>query len=542
MNYWKKGNALLPPANEGQPPSNFLDKVYSLLDINSTGSQWNRKDIWGLLCGAYALLLQSHVNISNTANDLYMSPGVRGHYEPSPSTDFDVKAIFHSCLEHATNSKAFTFARKCIIPSIFSSASTSLHQTNHETDGTNFEFYFRVLAEFTNSYLETIAKFGEMPISREKWLIEAEEELHMQRLHHEQRMQFGIAPNKISENDTIGKIDFTKRPDCMDDLIAMVVEICSTCTKCSIQFWSREESEERDNEPVCLHPSLTLMKMESLQKEDNSLLPAYLSLLSVLSLAGTGDSYEVNVNGAELVNSILSQNNYNSSITWSYLLNALQWFADELSIQARSKTGTISSAYNNNNMNTSNTINDSSSYYYGANEEDNIENDPKSFSYNASTQQPKSTISNTDENTASSSLGENNTLAILSMLALISRVTIVCPNARISINSLQIPTSTEEMKQNDAITILFRLLTSSLSSNIKGEVFNVLAMLVKDDKEKASKAWELLEISQVLPTVLLSQYTYRSQGINKLPIPVNSVKFPPTGLPVSDNSDMSSLA
>jgi len=362
-----------------------------------------------------------------------------------------------------------------------------------------------------------------MPISREKWRIEEEEQLQLRRLHEEQRIQFGFQTNSSLEDSKHRQIDFGKRPDCMDDLIALAVEICSACPPCTVRFWDTDEgAEDCSGEEggtigaFQLRPSCALKKMECLQKEDNSLLPAYLSILAALSLAGTGNSSDFDKTGANIVHSILAQDSLDNSsdhqsmITWSYLLNAIQWYADHLSPSTYDqKTSSSSSSYSIHKHASSSSLFNSTSYYYGANEDFSLPNN-SSYKQTSSPQQPKQREKSANvvlKNSTKPTLGESNTLALLSVLALISRIASSSDNARAYINCIRIPSTNVGEREDDALTILFRLLTTSLSSDIKGEIFNALSALVRADKFMASKAWDLLEVSQVVPTAILEQYS-----------------------------------
>lgn len=495
------------------------------------------------------MLQPNESSATDTTNDSFFSPGTLGNSAVSSTTVFDVQGTFHYCLEMAPTNKAFTFARTCILPSIGQITSplnpSSTFNTNTSSDYaygediTNFEFFSRVLADFTNSYLETVATYGEMPISREKWRIEEEEELQLRRLQEEQRMQFGLQPNSTSESINNREVDFDKRPDCMDDLIALVVEICSFCPSCATRFWELEETEEGEEIGlVQLRPSRALIKMESLQKEDNSLLPAYLSLLAALSLAGTDDSF-TSISGANTVHSILSLDSHDNSgdsqslITWQFLLIALQWYADQLCVARATQRVSTSSSYTVTNQGSSSLGFDSTSYYYGANEENDMSNNSSSFMYNTFPQQAQQTEKSVNadlKRPTKPTLGENNTLALLSILALISRITSLSDDSRKYINCLSVPSNTGKEQNEDVINILFKLLTTSLCSSIKGEVFNALAALVKGDKEIASKGWDLLEASQVVPTILLGQYSssLKVPGSNNISISASSRDFSST--------------
>ena len=361
-----------------------------------------------------------------------------------------------------------------------------------------------------------------MPISREKWRIEEEEQLQLRRLHEEQRIQFGFQPNTSMDDNKDWQIDYSKRPDCMDDLIALAVDVCSSCPSCAARFWNTDEgvevNESIGNEAIIsirLHPSSALIKIESLQKEDDSLLPAYLSFLAALSLAGTDESTDFEKNGANIVHSILAQDSFQketvqlSAVTWAYLLNAVQWYADQLSTPRSDPRSSSSSSFSVNNHTSSSSMPDSTSYYYGMNEDFNMPNHSTFMNTTAPQQNNhKEKTNNSDlNNSTKRTLGEGNTLALLSVLALISRIATSSDDARNYINSLRIPSNIGGNREEDCLTILFQLLNTSLSSDIKGEVFSALAALVRNDRAAASRAWNLLESSQVLPTSVLEQYT-----------------------------------
>lgn len=439
---------------------------------------------------------------------------------------FDIESTFQESLIAAPTYKSLTFARTSLLPSFGQSTPpkinddkssgfvSSISEVEDDENLTNFEFYSRILAEFTASYFEATTSQEIKLISREKWRADEEVELKLRRQHEEQRAQFSRFHAKGSSGvSNKFSVDFRKRPDCMDDLVALAVDVCALSPPCAMCFWNTTSLDIQIDESmgnVRLFPSLALRALESLQMEDESLFPSYLSFLAALSLAKPLEYSCSDLNGASMVHTMLMpSDSHSDDINWHYLLEIIQWYIDQLNRSSQDQKGSSSTGYSTTHHNSSSSMFESSAYYYDASDDQPQYNSSSKYStFTRNNQEMDTSMTELDYQTRSkTSLGENHTLGLLSVLALISRIASSSEDARKYLISLRVSSRDDKRYDDEILTILFTLLTMPVSSDIKGEVFSALSALVKNDYEAASKGWELLEASQVVPTLLLDQYS-----------------------------------
>jgi hypothetical protein len=164
---------------------------------------------------------------------------------PRPSIDVR-SASSIACFELPAEFKSFSFARLTLVPAL-----QRLNTNTAVEICDNSEFFLAVLSEFVSKYLDTLVASGDMPISRQRWeKEEAEEE---------------VIP---------ASVDLMRRPDCLEDVIALCVAVCSLGEEYAQLFWSRNEDG--------LAPSRALQELERIQAMDHSVLPCYLSFLAAL--------------------------------------------------------------------------------------------------------------------------------------------------------------------------------------------------------------------------------------------------------------------
>lgn len=505
-----KGNALLPPSSgPGQVSTDHLLPIHSRLDPRTESNQdWKRKDIWGLLASSYALLLPSVV-----ASPRHRSPSNSPAASPRQGR-IDIKSTWRACLEAPTQMKSFSFARLSLMPSF------ERHSTSPDGKCDNYEFYMSVLSEFIAQYLDVLCASGNVPISRELWKNGEETELEVQRVQQEQQRQFGTwSGTQATEGHAIPtEVDLMKRPDCMDDVMALAVAVCSTGPEYAMHFWSVADNGVMEGDTVAnatkLVPSRALKTLERLQTNDGSLLPAYLSFLAALALACTTGE-DPDGSGAAAVHSLLSQEFDPSSdssrkVNWSTVLQVIRWYARELSVPAtgtRGSTDTLRSS----SSGTTGFDSMSTAYYYGA---DSTEDAMGGFHSSHSQQRKNTTASSTDAKPKE--LGEDNTIILLSHLNVISSVTSNSSVARSAISSMKLPVG-DGVGEDHLLTMLFSLAIAPVAPEVRGAIFmtisNILRVVKPREEEKeaakemARKGWDLLEDSQVLPIVLLDQYS-----------------------------------
>lgn len=523
-NPFGKGNALMPPMSGDSPPSSLgeLQAVHSRLDPENQDieKQWKRCDIWGLLLIPYALLLR------HSAGPQLLSPA-KGRSSPTRSPpvrsgQLNLKAICTKCLMVASQLKSLTFARMSLIPSFGTSSLSKLEK--HGIDSSIVDFYVSVFADFTSQFIDALCATGNLPITRKEWYDEENNLAQTEWAEKEQRRQFGVWSGQTVDEDFSGprEVNIMDRPDCLEDIFALVSSICSTHPEGSKAFWKIVEHQELDEEGMPLEmmirlaPSRFLERLDLIHAESDSLLFVYLSFLASLALADGTDASEV-TNGASTINSFLcgerSINPHSERhvpFGWTNIINAIRWYAEQLSpddsdIKKSSSDGLRRTS---SQADTSET---STSYYYGVS---------GSGTSSASTS-PQQGRPSTPDDPKSKELDEVGTNTLMALLCLISNVAARSSAARENILGIQLPVNNNnastEGYQEGSLEILFSLLTTPLSTDIQGMTFMAIANLLqpttKDpsadvDATKAQahcgkRAWELLEMIQLIPIKLL---------------------------------------
>jgi len=521
-----QGNALLPPSTTS---TDGLAPIHSRLNHEAV-KDWKRPDILGVLMASYAMLLRS-------APSALASPRTG---PVSPPGGIDIRKTWRECLEAPTELKSFTFARLTLLPSLRTLSS-------RRAVCNVSEFVLTVLADFGAHYSKVLSASGDRPISRAKWEQDAEEDLRLRRSHQEQQRQFhawsGTSAGSVEM--VPAAVDLLQRPDCMDDVVAFAVAVCSLGKEYALPFWSTQDYTvvEDDSPRVCtrLAPSLALLELERQQDEDDTLTPSYLSFLAALALA---ESPELVQNGAAVVHDMLSRDPGASSktqIVWPKIVEILRWYVRELSPQqysGRSSSPTRSS--------TGVSSGGSTAYYYFGRNVDEPEDLPV---------QEQATADGGSSRSKTRLLGDWNTFMLLSHLSVISNVAAKCPAARLAILSVNLPIlssdGAEIVGQDSTLVVLFTLAGMPLSPATRGAVFSTIASLLNEDgvgqeettkmREMGYKAWELLESCQILPIYLLDQYpSLRETDTRNIP----GLGFPPssTALVSCEKSDLKTAA
>lgn len=555
VNEFGLGNALLRPHPGNEqilvPVSmEQLAPIHTRLDPRAEPyKDWKRKDIWGLLASSYALLLRpvaKTVASPRLGNDTSLSHK-HSHTSPGTGTTIDVKATSRACLEIPTHMESFRFARLCMMPSF------PRHSCSPDGNCNDHEFLMSVLSEFCSEYLDVLCTSGDMPSSRKKWEEDQENELHF--LHHAQERQRSFqnwqGATTTDQADIPTKVDLTKRPDCMDDLISLCVAVCSTGPEYANSFWSVLEEEEHDrqvevessgsegedNTAVLGHiihrklaPSCALETLERVQESDDSLMSAYVSFLAALALAddpSTGDRSSGNGNGADIVHQILLDAS-GRKVTWASLISTIRWYVQEME-SSSSDMETLRSSSTTPGV-------ESTSYYYGTD---------RAESYAPQMQQASTAKSAVVGSNKPQELGEVNTMIILSYLNVISSVASNSKAARSFLVSMTLPFK-DGVGEDPIMTVLFSLAMCPLSPEVRGAVFVAISSLLRssqltklsssgssssvstseEEKEWGRKAWGLLEQSQTLPIAYLYQYAHSSEAAAR--VANAGIRFPPS--------------
>lgn len=479
-----------------------------------------------MLVASYALLLRSLPSVANSPRAGSTTPT-----SPRPRGPIDVKTTWRACLSAPTATKAFTCARLCLIPSF------ERHKDKMNAHCDTYEFYMSTLSEYLSYFLDVLCASGDVPISRKQWEEDAERELDLRREQQEQQHQFrawsGNDPTSADEEVIPTSVDLTNRPDCLDDVIALAVAICSAGSSYATFFWSTSELSETSRK--VLVPSRALRKLKQQLHTDKSLLPVYVSFLAALATApAPSDGAE---SGAMLVNTILavSEERDANRVDWLSLLEAIRWYARELSPGAQSSFSSKPSTESGSSS-PGLTGRASTAYYYGA-EDNGMEGTAGS----SSTYQGATSTSSSSTSSKPRELGEANTNIMLSHLNVIMTVTSNSATARSELVKMKLPVDNQDpstfAEGDPVLTVLFLLSIAPLTPLVRGAVFSTIASLLKVDdanpdemkviREQASKAWELLDTCCVLPISLLDQYESLPQGAAQI---TQGLAFPPSSI------------
>lgn len=532
------GNALFPPQFLLQNPTEIHDAlagIHERLDPRSSKySQWKRQDISGLLSAAYALLLRPSTNIFTSPTKSPRERSSSGGSTSSLSTNA-VYQTLQACLEAPPVTKALTFARvslmSCIgLPSMKSS-STILDN--------DFTFYISVLSDFTSQYLDALSSSRDLPMSRAKWMELEVKELQMKHIQENQRRQLhALSGQRYQEVDIPTEVDLHQRPDCLDDVIALAVKICSVYPECAYRFWStnekiitHEDEEKEDEYVIELQPSKIVKKLENAQVKDSSLLPVYISFLGAISLYQSPHDDLFPLSGADAVHEWMTISQRNSTpssspyidenkISWEYILNAIRWYTNQLN--PPQDDNVHDSWRTSGSMHDQTDSDEATGYYYGAENSSN-------YSNNSNVRQQSSTSLSSSRSTQHlpKELDESSSQALLSLLSLLSYVAYKSEAARNFILNIKLPVPGSKRfvaVEDDALTILFSLVLTPISSELRGMAFSAVSNLLRcgsfetlsvNDQTKSeelmSRCWDLLELAQILPTRRLAQYSLISE-------------------------------
>ena len=289
-------------------------------------------------------------------------------------------------------------------------------------------------------------------------------------------------------------------------------------------FWSKSHEEISETRRKVLVPSRALRKLQHQLETDKSLLPIYVSFLAALALApAVADGAE---SGASIVNRLLQSDGEASQVNWLTLMNAIRWYARELSPGSETVTKSTSESSSSSPGLPGRA---STAYYYGA--EDNGAEGSTGYS---SSQHASSSSSSTSSK--AKEMGETNTNILLSHLGVIATVASESAAARSVLVSTVLPVAGQE-GDDPFLTVLFLLSIAPLTPLLRGAVFSTIASLLKVDgtnpderkiiEEQAMKGWKLLDTCRVLPISLLDQYESLPQGAAQV---TEGLAFPPSSI------------
>ena len=463
----------------------LLNKVHPEL----YAEEWKTPHILGLLLASYALTLQS------TNNPAISSPLSPRAGPPSPfhmgagsNLSADVRRTFRHALEAPTLFKTFSFSRISLIPALHLPKST-LSFSGCNTS----EFLLSVLTELTSGFFGLLLRHNP-PISRAQWEKDAEEDLRLRRKDQENYRQFQSWSGTRTTLETIpDSVDLLQRPDCMDDVLALCYDVCRLDANFAACFWKKHSAID------------TLSEIEKMQREDESLLPGYVDLMSGLSFHAPNLVHSI-LSGEESAETSSSGEYGRIIMRWTTLLETLRYYARELVNKGNGSSQT--SAKRTNSL-----AADQSTMYYYYSTENNLAAD-----YSAT--------SSSSSSSTMRELGEANTRILSSHLMLVESIASKSSGARDFLRNLNLPITSGEsaVGQDSLFMVLFSLTSAPISPELRGLVFESLASIIDGCSEKqVNDAWACVEDYGILPIDKLLVYT--------TPIPEGGaprILFPPS--------------
>jgi Nuclear pore complex scaffold, nucleoporins 186/192/205 len=418
----------------------------------------------------------------------------------------NIKRTWKACLTAPSDHKSFTFVRFTLMPALRNNTKKDERCDLHE-------FLLSVLTEFVSNYLDVVCASNAIPFSRSKWQENETERLLIAREEQERNRSFFQSYGGVYEEKHIPtEVDLLKRPDCIDDIAAVAIDLCSQGNEYAAKFWTAEDyrGENGSMQTRCA-ASRALKTLEMLQDKDPSLIPTYVSFLAALAIDQPSLVFDLLDKNEEIGGKI--------AMNWRTLFDTLRWYVRKMSDGYAGETK--SSTTHESPSLTSN------GYYYGVDDYSLTGN--KGPTASASTVQPT--------NTRLEELREMNSAIVLSHLAVITKVASKYARGRtlLATMKLSIEGETSDQEGDSVLVVLFSLAIAPLSPNVRGAVFATLASLLKVEgtsaeeakliRDLARKGWDLLELSQVVPVMLLDQYQRKHpDGVSQ------TMTFPPSSL------------
>jgi len=549
-NSFGAGNALLPPHSDTSDPSmNGLQPIHTRLDPENkdTERQWKRCDIWGVLFLPYALLLRnSVVPLTSPRGSGSVPSPLSPDANPRTRGTMDAAKTFTDCLTAASQYKSLTFARLSLLPSLGLPSTRSHHKDvvsmGRGDDVSIFDFYISVLAECTAQFMDVLCASGNLPITQQMWFDEENNTAQVEWKRVEEKNYYDVLWGKTVVEDASGprEVDILDRPDCLEDVFALVSSVCSASPESSKAFWKIVEEEleltEDGSSPVTtfrLAPSRCMRLLETKRSDNDSTLLVFLSFLASLALSDGVEENDTD-NGASMVHSFLSgeksinaPSDRHAPFTWSNAISAIRWYAEELSPEVKDE-GSKRDRLRRSPTTTTDTVPNPTSYYYGVGDDtESNDRDEASTPNDTHRSQSSSSSSSKGKTPSTKELDEVGKNALTSLLSLISNVAARCPAAREYILDIQLPVpgtdGVSDILQDGCLEILFSLLTTEIPPDIRGLTFMAIANLLQSkpgDTGKSpmgKKAWELMECCQFVPVKYLSRYSSFAAGAGSAP-------------------------
>lgn len=506
------GNALFRKGLE--TPLTDISPIHERLHGDAIQQWGDRKDIWGVLAGAYALSLRP---VSSVA----ASPRVSAATHTTTTT---MKKTWKACLTAPSEHKSFTFVRLSLMPAI--SSNPANNNKNSVCDLP--EFLMSVLSDYMSNFLDVVCAANAIPLSRSKWQMNEEERLCIQREEQDRARSFYQSYGGTFDETKAAipdHVNLLQRPDCMDDMLAVAIDLCSQGPHYAQVFWTREEHRTDDGSMQTRStPSRALQTLAMLQEKDASLIPTYISFLAALAIAEPTAVFDLLSNDNSTEEGV---SNNGKSLNWSTLFSTLRWYVRKMSdgFDGEAKPATAQETSGVPFV----------GYYYGA---DHYGSDGTSTTTSGTSSKSKAASRLTE-------LKETNQAIVLSHLAVITKVAANYASGRTLLATMKLSLDdgssssvVDEDSGDSVLVVLFSLAIAPLTPQLRGAVLATLASLLKLDganaeeeallRDLARKGWDLLELSQAVPVYFLDQYQLKQQDGS--PAVVQAMTFPPSSI------------
>lgn len=365
-----------------------------------------------------------------------------------------------------------------------------------------------------SKYLDVVCACNAIPFSRSKWQDNETERLLIAREEQQRNRSFFQSYGGAYEERLIpNEVDLLKRPDCIDDIVAVAIDLCTYGPEYSARFWTAEEyRSENESIQTRFVASRALKTLEILQDKDQSLVPIYVSFLAALAIAEPSLVFELLNKHEETSGKV--------SLNWTTLFDNLRWYVRKMgdNYAGDSKPATTSE--------TQSVV--STGDYYAFDDLNSAGSAGASLSASSSTLPSNSRLEE---------LREANTAIVMSHLAVITKVAATYARGRTSLVTMKLSIDGNVIDQegDSVLVVLFSLAIAPLSPQVRGAVFATIAALLRLDgtspdeevliRDLARKGWDLLELCQAVPVVLLDQYPLKSSAVAR-----QAMSFPPSSL------------
>ena len=474
INSFGRGNALIP-RDDASGTLNHLSPLEQKLS-KTAGETWKRQDVFGIILSAYGLLLKAAPSALTSPRGGTTASLSGGVWSPQ-----EIRRRRSEALDFPTQWRSFTFGRLSLVPAVAVHADPGSYQIC-DTES----FALDILCGFMARYLEAIAVSP--PVSREKWLLDAQDDLRLRQQDEAQKLEFQQwAGTTNTPTEHVPKsVDILERPDCMDDVVAFCMAVGFKGP--SNAFWDFDSA---------LYPSRAMYRMDKMINDDLTLRAPYFGFLTMLATT-VGQQDSEHMEGAEKLHSLLSNEAATPDsiqTTWFDIMGIIRHYARYLVDKDSLQTSTQSST----------TAGRQSTVYYYFNDDDINSRTTQSTKKSSSSSKPR--------------LDTDGAYLLSACLSLLEAVASRSSAARTYLRNLSLPVESSDgiLGRDSTLLVLFTLATAPIAPKIRGLVFTTIAAILDDcSQEEALNAWNIVESSGFLPIYKLQQYPTEI-GENEVP-------------------------